>query len=144
MAELSEDKYLVGRVRVPLPSITFQDEVEARLFDIPIVENPIKLFAKGRRCKKDKLQNHISAIISPIELDVILYTSGLTRDDLRDSLVVGVYPTVSTLSKIYCLNGRHRIEAAKDLPAHESLWTVALYSFETDRNVCSSIFISNS
>ena len=116
MAEypFSEHRHLVGRVRVPLSSITFQNEVQPRPIDTPIVEKLIKIFTTSSGgCERDKLENHISAIITTVELDAVLQSLGFTRDNLYKSLLDGVYPTLISSSKIYCINGRHWIEAAE-------------------------------
>jgi hypothetical protein len=69
----SEHKYLVGRVRVDLSSITFQDEINPRLFDNSKVEKLLNIFNESSQgCEQDRLENHISAIITPVELDAVL------------------------------------------------------------------------
>jgi DNA-binding phage protein len=133
--QFSHDKYLVGRVRVAVSSITFQDEIEGRLPNDAIVEYLKNVFATGSKgCEQDKLQNHISAIISPADLNHVLHFSGLTRNDLQQSLLEGKYPTLNALGNIYYVDGRHRIDAAKQLfvdsRPDEIFWIVALHCFD--------------
>jgi DNA-binding phage protein len=129
------DKYLVGRVRVALSSITFQDEIEGRLPNDAIVEYLTNVFATGSKgCEPDRLENHISAIISPADLNRVLHFSGLTRNDLQQSLLDGEYPTLNALSNVYCVDGKHRIAAAERLFVNsrpdQIFWTVALHCFD--------------
>ena len=129
-------KCLVGVVRVDIASLVYQDHVESRQIDDDIVSKLIHIFAtKG--CKRDKPENHISAIISSTDLDDILQASQIMRDDLQRSLLDGVYPKLNTLDKKICyLYGRHRISAAikffKNSVLDNRWWTIALSSFEPE------------
>jgi hypothetical protein len=125
-------RYLVGRVKVSISSLVFQNEVEARQSNSKIVKKLLNVFTTtSGGCERDNQENHIPAIITPAELDHILSLSQLTRDDLQVSLISGMYPKLSTSHrKIYCLDGRHRVKALLQNSLIDDYWIIALYCFD--------------
>jgi hypothetical protein len=118
----------IAIVKVGLNSLEFCD---GREVDKKIVGNLVEIFEKSRYgCDREHDSHVIKGHIDPNDLNRILALSNLTLEDLQRSLVSHSYrPRIETGNlKIRCLDGQHRVEAAKSFLLPSDLWwTVKLY-----------------
>ena len=120
----------VGIVHVDISSLAFRDDIGSRELNKATVKRLVRVF--NARCSPDTIENQIPAYIQPEELSRLLQTSQLTRTALQTSLLGRPYPRLDLgQDKLYCLHGRHRLQAAaRVLEPEDRWWTIRLYSFE--------------
>jgi hypothetical protein len=118
----------IAIIKVGLESLEFWD---GREVDQSIVRNLVEIFQKSPYgCDREHDLHVIKGHVDPNDLDHILELSNLTLEDLQTSLdSQGFRPRIETGNlKIRCLDGRHRVEAAKCFLIPSDLWwTVKLY-----------------
>ena len=127
----AENPRSVGTVKVDISSLAFKSNIGSRKIDQAIVNRIERVLSVA--CSRIAPENHLPAIINPAELDHVLLASGLTRNDLQTSLLGGPYPRLHLeRSKLYCLHGKHCLQAAmKVLAPEDRWWTIRLYSLES-------------
>ncbi|KAH7000878.1 hypothetical protein EDB80DRAFT_542244, partial [Ilyonectria destructans] len=112
---------LVGIVRCPVGSLLPYGE--GRQINPDAVKRLAKCFEKTK-CRPEKEENFIYAIITPDDLRRIVSTLQLSENTLKRTTLQKTYPLLSGHT-IACLDGRHRIRAAiKYKPL--SWWVVKL------------------
>jgi len=100
---------------------------EARELDIKNVDRLKQNFRKD--CDRLNAKNHILAVISKRDLDTAIQISGITEEALLTD-AQSSYPELAFWVgyQLECLQGRHRIQAAKEaLSLTDKWWTVDLY-----------------
>jgi hypothetical protein len=100
------------------------------------VKRLVRIFA-FEGCLRLEPEHHVDALISQSELNEALKLSSKTPDDLRSK---GIPPKLDfrPSKQLKCLNGRHRLKAAKKvLEKGDDWWVVDLYSngLQSVRNV---------
>ena len=111
---------LVGIVRCPVSLLVPYGS--GRLPQPQGVERLARLF-NATKCNPRSERNHIQGIVTTNDLESILATLGTTKGRLADTIQSGNYPFI-TKHHIACLDGRHRLAAAKRKPF--SCWVVKL------------------
>jgi hypothetical protein len=131
-----EVQLLIAIVRVEISSLSFTELDEANLIsrevDSNITNYLLDIFRSSPNgCNRDQQSNHLTGFISSIEdLNCILESSGLQKQDLTASIATENYPTLRNLEiDIQCMQGRHRLLAASEFFPTKSdhWWTVDLY-----------------
>ncbi|KAK0631607.1 hypothetical protein B0T14DRAFT_443706, partial [Immersiella caudata] len=114
---------LIGIIRCPLKSlIPFG---KGRHLNPKHVERLAKRLQ--RSCRPNEQRNHIRGIVTSAELERILKTLGLSREELQGTTRgLVVYPHLSN-HQIACLDGAHRLAAAALCKKKPESWTVQLY-----------------
>ena len=111
---------LVGIIKVEIPSLSFPWGREVG-------------FRWGSQgFDRNSEGNYIPVFLNSTELQLILRASHLTGEHLKQTIYNKSYrPLIYTgQTKLHCLHGKHRIEAAKSvLHAEDSWWIVKLYHF---------------
>jgi hypothetical protein len=95
----------------------------------------IKQILKRPGCRPMEVGHHILAVVDQQQLDAALEDARQKNRWNMDTLpshcaainTPDGYPELEFPAGIECLRGRHRIEAAKDLPEIEKWWIVDLY-----------------
>lgn len=130
----------VGIVHVDISSLAFKDDIGLRELDKALVTRLAQVFKAG--CSPDTAENHIPAYIQPEQLSHILRASQLTAADLQASLLGRPYRRLELgQDKLYCLHGRHRLQAALvALEPEDCWWTIRLYSFEPGNTLISPLW----
>jgi hypothetical protein len=77
-------------------------------------------------CRRLDVRNHIPAVISQQDLDIALKLSGIVEGDLLGD-APNIYPELAFPAgyQLECLQGRHRIQAAKEALIVTDRWWVA-------------------
>ncbi|KAH8587548.1 hypothetical protein B0O99DRAFT_694426 [Bisporella sp. PMI_857] len=99
--------------------------------DDSITDFLVEVYRKSKKgCDRANPKFYISAVVCENELMNILEFSSLTLSNLQRSTVDATYrPSLHTGgSKLLCLFGKHRIEAAKlFLHPQDAWWTIELF-----------------
>ncbi|KAH8600139.1 hypothetical protein B0O99DRAFT_590536 [Bisporella sp. PMI_857] len=126
----------IGIGAISLDSLIFNssDQPFNRQKDDRIIASLVEGYQKSRNgCDRGNPKFYISAVVRGNELMNILEFSSLTLSNLQRSTTDTNYrPTLYTGgSKVLCLFGRHRIEAAKlFLHSQDAWWTIELFLSE--------------
>ncbi|KAH6972699.1 hypothetical protein EDB80DRAFT_596082 [Ilyonectria destructans] len=94
--------------------------------------NRIKaLMQDGLACLPEKSNHQISAVIDKVQLEKALLDAGINQQDLLQHTADHVRLEFPHGYHLQCLQGRHRVEAARDvLPRRMWRWTIKLFSSE--------------
>ncbi|KAI3326657.1 hypothetical protein HD806DRAFT_532293 [Xylariaceae sp. AK1471] len=117
---------LVGIIKVPLCAFTYEPE-QGRAESPAIVKRLSDLFRKTR-CRPSLWENHVKGRITSQTLEGILATLNFTQEQLHSTIYQGDYPLVHLKKEIICLDGRHRLAAARKVFGDKVWWPVKLYS----------------
>ena len=130
---------LVGIIRADISCLTFKNK--SRADDQDIIDYLLSVFNNSRHgCEHGNPSHQIPALIGSRDLDQILETSQLTRDDLRRMNLSGEYPKLNTSNaEIRCLHGMHRVKAAEQFLRQRDpenypencWWIIKLFTFST-------------
>jgi hypothetical protein len=130
-----KSEFFIGIARIHLDKLSFHDALSkqhraesekatARLLSVFQLEG----------CQRLEENNFIDALISEGRLDSALATAGVTREQFRGEAILRTADEALELHPehdIQCLNGLHRILAAKKfLDNNDQWWTVKLYREE--------------
>ena len=119
------EKYLVGIIKVPLSAFTFQPDV-GREESRTIVKRLSNVFRRTR-CRSQKWENHVKGLIDRDTFAAVLARLNCTEDQFRSTIHRREFPRVRLDGRILCLDGRHRLAAAKRAFGKGVWWPVKLY-----------------
>lgn len=125
------DNRFIGTARADISYLTF---IEGRQIDNQIVEKLITVFQQ-KRCRRYEPENYIPVLITKENLKRALKASKLKRAALQSPAKDGSLRFLKPAKnqELFCLHGRHRIEAAKKfLPDTDQWWTIRVYLVESD------------
>ncbi|KAG9186453.1 hypothetical protein G6011_09561 [Alternaria panax] len=135
-----------GIVRVPLHALNFgHGVVEDKHRDLSH-ENVIRLEKVYEQvgCSRLQEENVVNAVIEDHDLVTALSLHGMSLDDMRSLQWPQDAPTLH-LENVQCLDGMHRIEAARRfLDENDKWWIVRLFSHDTPEPVLVRIIESYS
>jgi len=118
----------IGIVKIDIFSLEFLD---VRELDNKVVKGLLNVFLKSTvKCDRESEKNYIPAIVNIEALEAILTLSGQTRYNLQRTLKDYTYrPRIKTGNiAVLGLNGKHRIEAAKQVLSDDDCWwTIKLW-----------------
>jgi uncharacterized protein YnzC (UPF0291/DUF896 family) len=118
-----------GTVRVRLDNLAFCEETCGALDEKK--KRRLKQIFTFQGCLRLKPENHVQALISEAQLQHALQSSQRTEDQIRQQPreVTPVELSFPLDFELVCLNGQHRIAAAKELLfSRDRWWCVDLYS----------------
>lgn len=119
------EKHLVGIIRVPLSAFTYRPGI-GREESRAITKRLANVFRKTP-CQSHQWENHVKGLIDRPTLEAILATLHCTTEQLRATIPRREFPRVRLNGQILCLDGRHRLAAAKRAFGKGVWWPVKLY-----------------
>jgi len=124
VASIIKHKRVLGVVRADINALEF---VGGRQKDPKIVDNLKEHFQRAR-CRRFIPDNYIPVLITITELRKALRASGLNEQAFQTPAKDGsFFLKTAPRQNLKCLEGRHRIEAAKQiLPPGDHWWTFKL------------------
>ncbi|KAE9574177.1 hypothetical protein CGMCC3_g9862 [Colletotrichum fructicola] len=114
--------HCVGVVYVPLSYITFPRNVRRELN--PAISSRLASILE-QDFNHDTCENAIDGYIDDTEAATVARKVGLSPDELKDTIFNGRRPTLR--HTITCVDGLHRVEAAKAAFGENAMWTVRLW-----------------
>lgn len=127
-------KRFIGVVRANFSSLEF---VGGRQIDPKVVDELKRTFEKNK-VRRYKSDNYIRALITVPELRKALRTTGLSQQALQTTAKNGSLSFLIPApgQKLRCVEGKHRIAAAKGiLPPEDHWWTIKLLQLGPDGKV---------
>ena len=133
-----------GIARAPLHALKFGHGIVAARHRDLSYENVIRLqrIYEQVGCSRLQEENFINAVIEDDELDVALSLHGMSLDDMRSLQWPQDAPTLH-LDNLQCLDGMHRIEAARRfLNENDKWWIVRLFSYSQSQGTISLLLLT--
>jgi hypothetical protein len=133
-----------GIVRAPLHALKFGHGIVAARHRDLSYENVIRLqkIYEQVGCSRLQEENFINAVIEDDDLTVALSLHGMSLDDMRSLQWPRDAPTLH-LDNIQCLDGMHRIEAARRfLNENDKWWIVRLFSYGQSQRTISLLLLT--
>ena len=126
--ELAERRSFIGLAKVDLAALDFSESIRRnhRPVSQRKIERLLAIF-ETEGCKRLDRSNYVHALTDGTDLQAALEQGAVSRDALRDPQRCGIPPL--PIRRLDCLDGLHRIQAARAyLDDEDYWWVVKLYS----------------